>query len=125
MRAIPTRIHGIVDYLTGVLLIVLPWLIGTADGSAAQWGPIAAGLASVVYAALTDYELGVVPLLSMRVHLAIDAVIGLLLLISPWLFGFADRVTAPFVLLGLFALAMSVLTRTAPENPRGAVTGRA
>ena len=34
---ISTRIHGIIDYLTGALLIVAPFLFGFADGTVAQW----------------------------------------------------------------------------------------
>jgi len=30
MRVVPTRIHGIVDWLLGGLLIALPWLLGPA-----------------------------------------------------------------------------------------------
>lgn len=32
MRFVPTRIHGIVGWLLGALLIALPWLLGFARG---------------------------------------------------------------------------------------------
>ena len=32
MRVLPTRIHGIVDWLLGALLIALPWLLGSPRG---------------------------------------------------------------------------------------------
>ncbi len=28
MRFVPTRSHGVADWLVGALLIVLPWLLG-------------------------------------------------------------------------------------------------
>ena len=31
MRFIPTRIHGAVDYLTGLILIMAPFVLGFAD----------------------------------------------------------------------------------------------
>ena len=40
MRFRSTRVHGMIDYATGALLIIAPWLFGFADGSAAQWVPI-------------------------------------------------------------------------------------
>lgn len=32
MRFIPTRIHGMVDYSMGLILIVAPWLFAFAQG---------------------------------------------------------------------------------------------
>jgi hypothetical protein len=34
MRFIPTRIHGMMDYAMGLLLIAAPWLFGFARGGA-------------------------------------------------------------------------------------------
>src|SRR4051812_22747100 len=59
MRVIPTRIHGIMDYLMGALLIVAPWLFGMGRGPA-MWIPIMLGAGALSYSLLTDYELGVV-----------------------------------------------------------------
>ena len=36
MRFIPTRLHGMADYATGLLLLAAPYLFGFADGDAAQ-----------------------------------------------------------------------------------------
>jgi hypothetical protein len=41
----------------------------------------------------------------------LDIVAGLLLLASPWLFGFADRITWPHVLFGLFEIAAGLTTK--------------
>lgn len=120
MRFVPTRIHGFLDYGTGVLLIALPWLFGFADGTAAQWVPVILGLGAIGYSLVTDYELGVAPVLSMPTHLALDAGSGVLLAASPWLFGFADRVWGPHVVVGLFEVAASLITVTSPV--RGAAS---
>ena len=34
---IDTRTHGIIDYITGALLIVAPYLFGFATGGIEQW----------------------------------------------------------------------------------------
>jgi NADH dehydrogenase len=70
------------------------------------------GAAVVGYSLLTDYELGAVPSIAVTSHLALDGFLGLLLAASPWLFGFADRVYWPHVLLGLFSVIMSLITET-------------
>ena len=119
MRFLPTRIHGAIDYLWGALLVAAPFALGFADAPAARWTAIAFGVGAILYAALTDYELGLVRLLSMPAHLALDALGGLALAVSPWALGFADRVFAPHVAFGLFALVASMVTRTRPGGSSG------
>lgn len=36
MRVIPTRIHGVLDYLMGIVLIAAPWVLDFADGGPEQ-----------------------------------------------------------------------------------------
>ena len=62
-----------------------------------------AGTGAIAYSLLTDYELGLMRLLHMPAHLALDAMSGALLVSSPWLLGFADRGTRywlPHALVG-------------------------
>ena len=112
MRFMNTRMHGFADYLVGVVLILAPYILGFADGSAAQWVPQILGAAAIVYSLLTDYELGVVRVIPMPVHLGLDFASGLVLLASPWLFGFADLIAWPHVLFGLIEIGASLMTQT-------------
>ena len=50
-----------------------------------------AGGEATAYSLITDYELSLVRLLLMPVHLALDAMSSALLVSSPRLFGFAER----------------------------------
>ena len=123
MRFIPTRIHGVLDYLVGIVLIIAPWVLGFGDeGGAATWVPVALGAAAIVYSLLTDYELGLVKIIPMPVHLGLDMASGALLAVSPWLFGFADRVWVPHVVFGLIEIVVPLLTQTTPMRQAG--TGR-
>jgi SPW repeat len=115
MRIIPTRFHGVLDYAMGVLLIVAPYLLGFADGTAAQYVPQALGLATLLMSLVTDYELSVAKLIPMSVHLGVDAAAGLLLAASPWLFGFADRVFWPHLVLGVAEIGAALMTQTHPR----------
>jgi general stress protein CsbA len=112
MRFIPTRTHGVLDYLTGALLIVAPYIFGFADGTAAQWIPQILGAALIGASLLTDYELGVVRVIPMPVHLFLDVAAGALLAASPWLFGFADRVYWPHLILGVLEIGAGLMTQT-------------
>ena len=118
MRIIPTRFHGVLDYAMGALLIVAPYLLGFADGTAAQYVPQAVGLATLLMSLVTDYELSIVKLIPMPVHLGVDVASGLLLALSPWLFGFADRVFWPHLILGVAEVGAALMTQTRPHSTK-------
>src|SRR5947209_7040888 len=116
MRFVPTRIHGVIDYLTGILLIVAPWLFHFQNAGAGTWLPVVLGVMAIVYSLVTAYECGIFPVLPMPVHLVLDAISGILLAVSPWLFGFAAIVWMPHLVIGLFEIAMSAMTHTLPRG---------
>lgn len=115
MRFMSTRMHGLADYLVGVLLIIAPYIFGFATGGVEQWLPMLLGLGVIVYSMLTRYEWGLMPVIRMPVHLALDGGGGLLLAVSPWLFGFADVVWAPHLIVGLIEIGAALTTSTRPE----------
>ena len=115
---LPTRIHGMLDYLLGALLIASPWLFGFADNEGARWVPVALGAGVLLYSAFTDYELGVVKKLQMPAHLLLDALGGVLLAASPWMFGFDERVWIPHVAVGLAGVVTAAITNTVPGYER-------
>lgn len=114
---LPTRMHGVLDYTVGALLIALPWLMGFG-GTVAGWVLVAVGATTIVYSAFTDYEPGVVKRLQMPLHLWLDGLAGVLLAVSPWLFGFDTEVWIPHVAVGLFEIAAAVVTDTIPAYDR-------
>jgi hypothetical protein len=118
MRFIPTKTHGYVDYLTGLLLIVSPWVFDFYRGGAETWIPVILGVGAVLYSLLTDYELGAKRIITMRTHLTIDFLSGAFLAASPWLFGFNDYISTPHFVLGIFAIVMSLITKTHPAGER-------
>lgn len=116
MRFLPTRVHGVIDYLWGVMLLSTPWTLGYGRGGAETWVAVAFGAGAILYSLLTDYEVGVLRVISMRTHLLIDFLGGILLAASPWLFGFADEVRAPHVAFGLFSVVAGLITETTPRR---------
>lgn len=118
MRFFSTRVHGVLDYLMGALLVALPWLGGFATGGAEQWVPVGVGAGVLLYSLFTDYEPGVVRRLSMPVHLWLDALGGLFLAASPWIFAFDEQVWVPHVALGLAEVLAATLTNTIPAYER-------
>jgi len=116
MRIIPTFVHGIADYVLGIVLLVLPNLFGFADlGGPAVWIPRILGIIDLLQSLATNYELGVAKILPMKVHLMNDYVVSLFFAASPWLFGFSHmpaNVWMPALIIGLLVFVVSLMTRT-------------
>lgn len=119
MKVIDTRTHGIIDYLTGALLIVAPYLFGFANGGVAQWLPMILGAMIIVMSLITDYELSVAKVIPLGVHLGVDVAGGVLLAISPWLFGFADLIWWPHLLVGLMEIVVPLITKRHTDTRAG------
>ena len=120
MKIIPTFVHGISDYLGGILLLVAPNLLGFADiGGAAVWVPRILGVIVLLQSIMTNYELGLMKTLPMKMHLTNDYVAGVVLAASPWVFGFADQPSnawMPHLILGILIFVTSLMT---DPQPRG------
>lgn len=114
-RVIPTRVHGVLDYLASGVNLAFPRLLGLQDAPWAATVPRIDGVAGLAYSLITDYELGAFRTLPMPAHLALDAAKGLFMALSPWLFGFAKNGTRywlPHVLMGTADVVAAVTTRT-------------
>ena len=120
MKFISTKAHGILDYLMGVVLIAAPWIFNFADGGAEMWVPVILGFATILYSLLTDYEYRATKMIPMRTHIWIDILAGAFLAASPWIFGFADYVYLPHLILGLAEIGAAACTDPVPayEHPR-------
>jgi SPW repeat len=110
---LPTRVHGFLDHVLGVMLIAVPLAFGFGAG-AQTWLPVLLGAGLILYSLFTEYELGVVPLIRMPSHLVTDGLVGLLLIASPWIFGFAWEIWVPHVVLGLAQVGAAMCTQTKP-----------
>lgn len=120
MRFIPTKVHGILDYVVGAALIVAPWLFGFAGvGGAAVIIPIVLGAGLIVYSLFTKYEWGPFGVIPMPVHLVFDIVASLFLALSPWIFGFAGEalnVWLPHVVVGAAVIVVVLFSQTQPQG---------
>jgi hypothetical protein len=124
MKIIPRNVHGVLDYLVGLLLAASPWLFGFADHGPATAIPVVLGLGALLYSLLTAYELGLVRAIPFHIHLMLDLVSGLFLAVSPWLFSFSHRVYWPHLTFGLLEMGVVLLTRTDAAPIAGGVARR-
>jgi len=116
MRFIPTRFHGILDYVVGLLMIASPWLFDFARGGAETWVLVIVGALVLLQTIMTDFEVGIVKMIPMQTHLMMDFGIGVILALSPWLFGFADYIYTPHLIFGVFSILASLTTHRVPSR---------
>ncbi|WP_347156418.1 SPW repeat protein [Pontibacter chitinilyticus] len=116
MRFIPTRFHGILDYVVGVIFIIAPWVFDFSSVPYATWIMVVAGILVLVQAVCTDYELGIVKMIPMPSHLMIDFGLGVILALTPWMFSFADQVYVPHLIGGIFSILAALTTHRYPST---------
>lgn len=114
---IPTRTHGALDYLSAAALLSASQVLDGGSGLGRSLA--AAGLGTAAYSLATRYEWGVAGALSMRQHLALDALQGAAFCTAALVL---DR-EPPEVRLalagyGLFSLAAAALTEREPRPAR-------
>lgn len=120
MKFLSTQIHGMIDYGMALLLLATPWLFGFVDIGTNPESviPIMLGVAIAAYSLFTDYEWGAVRSIPMNIHLWIDALGGAFLAASPWLFGFANEVYLPHLILGILEIGTAIVTKAIPSPQR-------
>ncbi|NDK55296.1 SPW repeat protein [Pontibacter fetidus] len=116
MRFIPTRFHGILDYIVGIFMIIAPWVLDFSDNDAATWTMVIAGALVLLQTIMTDFEVGLIRRIPMRRHLTMDFILGLALAVSPWLLNFDERVHMPHLILGVFSILASLTTHRVPSH---------
>ena len=78
--------------------------------------PVALGITGLIVTFFTNHEYGIVRKIPMIGHLWVDGFAGILLAASPWIFGFADAVWIPHVVLGVTEFIASLVTKTIPSD---------
>jgi hypothetical protein len=112
---ISTKFLGVLDYATSIIIGASPWLFGYYNiSSAALFIPVFLGSMQLIMTIFTNYELGMIKVFPMRMHLFLNTYIGFWLLISPFLYGFAHIVFLPQVILGLLLFVMGIFTEGSP-----------
>ena len=120
IRFLPTKVHGVLDYVVGLALILAPNIFQFADvGGPAVFIPRLLGVVLIAYSLFTRYELGVIKFISMPYHLIVDFLAALLLALSPFLFGFSNKsanVWLPHVVVGIAVIIVVIVSKTQPSR---------
>jgi hypothetical protein len=120
VRFLPTKVHGVLDYVVGLALIFAPNIFQFADiGGSAVFVPRLLGVVLIAYSLLTRYEWGVIKVISMPYHLIVDFLAALFLALSPFLFGFYNEeanVWLPHVVVGVAVILVVIVSKTHPGS---------
>jgi hypothetical protein len=110
--SVPLTVHGLIEYGAGVLSITAPFLF-SFETDLATVVSILIGAAVLVLAVVTAAPTGLVRSLPLDSHIVLDYVLAVVLIASPFVFGFTDDgpALAYFLILGVAHLLMTVLTR--------------
>jgi hypothetical protein len=116
---ISLRAHNVIDYIVGAVLFVAPWIFGFADIVAARNLLLFSGVALIGYSLITNYYYSLAKILPLGLHMTFDAVLGVLMILAPALFGYRDLLTegqyAAHIVLGIGAVGLVALTRPRTE----------
>jgi hypothetical protein len=108
MKLIPTRVHGVLDFMTAFALLALPQTMRLNRNVSRL---LTTAAATIGYSLLTRYEYGVIKILPFRAHLTLDRLSGLLFCGAPFIFPDEDLdVLNLLVGIGLYELTASQLS---------------
>jgi hypothetical protein len=108
VKPISQNLHGIIDYLTVPLLLAAGPLFHF-DGKPAEITSTLAGVV-LIYSLFTAYPPGLVKMITLPQHRAIDIVFAVAMLVSPFALGFTGSARMFFVAIGIFSLIVVALT---------------
>jgi hypothetical protein len=109
-KLVSARPHGVLDYATVAAFLNAPMVFGFHGIPAAivYW---MAGI-HLLMTGCTDFPLGVFKWIPFRIHGVIELLAGIILLVAPWVFGFAQDSSARnfFLAIGIVVLVVVALT---------------
>ena len=126
MRFVSPRVHGVLDYLFGVLFLFAPFWFNFAS-QVAKVSSMVFGAALLLISLLTRYPLGLVRVVPFPVHGGVELVAALALIALPWIGGFEAAMTSRnfFVATGIVLFALWATTDyKAAEETRPSTFGR-
>lgn len=116
-RFVTKTIHAYLDYPVALSLMVAPFMLGLgSSNSMALWLAVGTGVAAFVLTLLTDHKLGVFRVLPYSVHLAVDAVVGIVFLLAPIVLGFSGLDAWYYFANGAAVAAVVSLHKPEPES---------
>lgn len=110
MKILSPRLHGYLDYLTVLIFLVAPTLVGLS-GLPAMLAYTLAGV-HLTMTLLTDFPMGAVKVVPMPLHGWVERVVGPTLVALPFLLGFSSdmKAMAFYIAMGVTIIIVGLVT---------------
>ena len=116
MKFVTKQIHAYLDYPVAVALMVLPFVLGLGNSNPlALQLSVGTGVAAFVLTLLTDHQLGAYGIIPYRVHLVVDAIVGIVFVLAPLVLSFQGIDAYYYWING--AAVLTVVSLHKPEIP--------
>jgi VIT1/CCC1 family predicted Fe2+/Mn2+ transporter len=114
---IPAFVHSLVEYLAGAALVAAPLLLDYKSGAATA-ASVILGVVVLFLVATTTSTMSLINQVPLSMHIVFDYVIAVVMIASPFLFGFSGKSTPTAVFLagGVVWLLLSIGTRYREEE---------
>jgi len=127
---IPLRMHALAEPFVAIFLIASPWIFGFSDIESCTIVTVVVGAVMLLGGMLTRWRYSLVKLISLQAHFATDLLLGVALIVTPFLAGASDRgdATRFMVIMGALELLTALSTRwdereESPQPRRRAQSG--
>jgi hypothetical protein len=111
VRLLRPGTHAVADYMAAVTVLLTALVIDGPSGAKA-FG-LVIGIAYLLVSAMTRYPMGLVKVIPFPVHAAGDYLIGLALILGPFIGGFYDDnkgASLAYILSGVAVIGVSMIT---------------
>lgn len=89
MKFVTKKLHAFIDYPVALALITLPFILGLGEShDVAFYASVITGVAALLLTLITDHETGVLKIVSYKLHLTVDFLVGVTFILLPLIFGF-------------------------------------
>lgn len=89
MKFITKKIHAFLDYPVALALISLPFILQLGSSNPiAFYLSVITGVAALILTLLTDHETGVFRVVSYKIHLVVDFIVGVTFVLAPFILNF-------------------------------------
>lgn len=115
MKLISIKLHSILDYIFGIILLLSPWIFMFNKDLYNAGAPVVIGAFVIGYSLFTNYNYSLAKIIPFRFNLFLDVCCGVVLAASPWIFNFEDIVYIPHLFLGGVQILLAANTNRDPR----------